>query len=68
MLFPDVNLIAPSVVTPVPAIVIGSATVIPPEIARAAPELTVVVPLNELPNADALEIASVPVLILVFPV
>ena len=51
-----------------PAIVIGSATVIPPEIARAAPELTVVVPLNELPNADALEIASVPVLILVFPV
>jgi len=41
-LSPEVNLIAPPEETPVPAIVIGSAIVSPPEISRAAPELTVV--------------------------
>ena len=66
-MFPDVNLIAPSLETPVPEIVIGSATDIPPEILSAAPDATVV-PADVPPNAEALLIAKVPALIDVEPV
>ena len=68
-MFPDVNLIAPSLETPVPEIVIGSATDIPPEILSAAPDATVVpCPEDDPPNAEALLIAKVPALIEVVPV
>ena len=67
MLFPDVNLIAPPEETPVPAIVMGSATVIAPEISRAAPELTVVAP-AVVPSPVAVLIATVPAEIVVDPV
>ena len=42
VLLSAVNTNAPPLDTPVPAIVIGSATVIPPEILKAAPEVIVV--------------------------
>ena len=71
-----VNTIAPPEETPVPVIAIGSATVIVPEILRAAALLTIVpdihdpeavhVPL-ELPNAEALLMANVPCEIVVVP-
>ena len=64
---PDVNLIAPPEETPVPAIVIGSATVIPPEISRAPPELIVVAP-AVVPNPVAVLIAIVPAEMVVDPV
>ena len=67
VLFPDVNTIAPPEETPVPAMVIGSATVIPPEISRAPVEFTVVVP-AVVPNPVAVLIASVPAEIVVDPV
>ena len=67
VLFPDVNAIAPPVETPVPAIVIGSATVIPPEISRAPFELTVVAP-AVVPSPVVVLIASVPAEIVVDPV
>jgi hypothetical protein len=53
-LFPLENLIAPPDDTPVPLIVIGSATVIPPEILRAAPVVIVVTP-ADVPSAVALD-------------
>ena len=65
-MFPLVNLIAPPDDTPVPLIVIGSATVIPPEILRAAPVEMIVVP-AAVPSAEALEIANVPADIVVVP-
>ena len=68
-MLPDVNLIAPPEVIPVPEIVIGSGTVIPFEISRTAPELTVVpCPDAYPPNAAALLIANVPAEIDVVPV
>ena len=68
-MFPDVNLIAPSLKTPVPEIVIGSATDIPPEIPSVAPDATVVpCPDDAPPNAEPLLIAKVPALIDVVPV
>ena len=67
MLLPLVNLIAPPDDTPVPLIVIGSATVIPPEILRAAFAETVVVP-ADVPSAKPLDIANAPVEIVVRPV
>ena len=67
VLLPVVNRIAPPDETPVPEILIGSATVMPPEILNAAPEATVVVPLVA-PRPLALVIANVPALILVLPV
>ena len=66
-MFPEVNLIAPPEETPVPAMVIGSATVIPPEISRAPVEFTVVVP-AVVTNHVAVLIASVPAEIVVDPV
>ena len=66
-MFPLVNLITPPDDTPVPLIVIGSATVIPPEILRAAFAEIVVVP-ADVPSAVALDIANVPVEIVVVPV
>ncbi len=67
MLFPDVNTIAPPAETPVPAIVIGSSTVIPPETSRAPVEPTVVAP-AVVPSPVAVLIASVPAEIVVVPV
>ena len=66
-MLPDANAIAPPVETPVPAIVIGSATVIPPEISRAPVELTVVAP-AVVPSPVAVLIATVPAEIVVNPV
>ena len=69
-----VNLIAPAVPpNPVPLIMIGSATVTPPEILRVAcgsvlVPLLIVVPVELLPRALAAVIANVPWLIVVSPV
>jgi len=68
-----VNLIAPVPPNPVPLIVIGSATVNPPEILRVAcgsvlMPLLIVVPVELPPKALAAVIANVPWLIVVSPV
>jgi len=71
-----VNTIAPPEETPVPVIAIGSATVIVPEILRAAALLTIVPDIHDpeavhvpvdVPKAEALLIAKVPSDIVVFP-
>ena len=62
-----VNTIAPPELIPVPEIVIGSATVIPPEILSAAPLATVVAP-SVVPRPVAFEIAIFPAVIDVAPV
>ena len=54
-------------VTPSPATDNGSATVIPPDKASVA-LLATVVPVDEFPSADALEIATTPAEIVVAPV
>ena len=64
----EVNLIAPPEEFPVPEIVIGSATVIPPEISRAPAVTVVPCPDAYPPNAVALLIAKVPAEIDVVPV
>ena len=72
-----VNEIAPPEEIPVPVIAIGSATVIVPEILRAAPLLTTVPDVHEpeavqvpvlVPKAVLLLIAKVPAEIVVVPV
>ena len=57
---------APLLETPVPEIVKGSATFIPPEICKVAPLLTVV-PEEVFPKAFAWVIARIPLLIFVSP-
>jgi hypothetical protein len=64
---PDVLRNAPAEDDPVPVIVIGSATEIPPDTDSVPPSDTVVAP-AEVPSADAFEIASVPVETVVAPV
>ena len=72
-----VNAIAPPEEIPVPVIAIGSATVIVPEILRAAPLLTIVPDVHDpeavqvpvlVPKAVLLLIAKVPAEIVVLPV
>ena len=67
VLSPEVDLIAPFEDTPVPLIVIASATVTPPETFKAAPEATVVAA-SVVPNEVAFEIANTPLDIVVAPV
>ena len=51
-MLPDKKYIDPTFDTPVPLIVIGSATINPPEILNVAPSETVV-PVEEFPNPAA---------------
>ena len=64
---PDVLRNAPADDEPVPVMVIGSPSEMPPETDNVPPSDTVVAP-ADVPSADALEIASVPVETVVAPV
>ena len=67
VLSPLVNRSAPPDETPVPEILMASATLIPPEILNAALDATVVEP-SVVPRPLAFVIANVPALIFVLPV
>ena len=67
VLSPEVDLIAPFEDTPVPLIVIASATVTPPETFKAAPE-AIVVAASVVPREVLLLIAATPADIVVAPV
>ena len=67
VLSPEVDLIAPFEDTPVPLIVIASATVTPPETFKAAPD-AIVVAASVVPKEVLLLIAATPADIVVAPV